>query len=158
MKFSILNILFVFCILTANANVISAENITKQQTSQVYNYTGSYTGKASPKKMNGKDMGIASIIPCECAFNIDTSHVLSGALVVPVVKHSFTIATLDAITGVGTYPIFGQFIKKGHDNGDPLTGEIVITKLSDNMLEFKCTAYLNGEPSSESIFTFSGTR
>lgn len=119
--------------------------------------TGNFEGQSHPSKMNGKDLAIGSIISCPSTFIIDNNYRLSGAIKVPVVGHSFQIRTIDSIKGLGSYEISGFFVKKGDNNNKLISGNIIITKLNNNELEFKCIAILNNDNTTESIFTFSGT-
>lgn len=122
-----------------------------------YNVSGKYVGNSIPIKMNGKPIIIGSILPCKSDFSIDQNGILSGSMVVPGVGHSFNLSTLDSVSGIGTYDIDGTFTKNsGQDK--TIEGTIQVTKLTNESLEFKCVAILDGDPNSESIFTFSGTR
>ena len=134
----------------------TASEINVQNVNTVDN-AGEYHGKSIPIKMNGKNIVIGSIMPCESNFYLDQSGILIGSMVVPVVGHSFDINSTDYITGIGKFNIEGLFNKK---NGQSKTikGYVEVTKLGNNTLEFKCVATLDGDPNSESIFTFSGTR
>lgn len=144
-------------ILMVSCAWVSAQNFTfGEDDSYSLNSTatvdGTYAGKAYPRQMGGHWV---PPIPLSCTFTIQDG-ILNGSLTVPVIGHSFKLYTTEEITGPGVYQIEGTFTK---NNGvqSTISGNVNISAVNGSVLNFKCTAILDGDTTKTSIFDFYST-
>lgn len=130
----------------ANAETLYATDMVTVASSEL---DGTYSGEATPLKMNGITLSNSKQYACD--FEISNGILVGNFTVGP---HDIYLESTSEISGTGTYPVKG-YIKLGLTL--PFSGTVTVTEADGNNLSFTAVVFLK-RTRLESDFEFTGSK